>query len=80
MQCRRCGGKGQIISTPCKTCKGQGLQREQKTITITVPPGTDIGTRMRVPGYGMAGPDGAKPGNLYVVVEVEPDPLFKVLY
>ena len=37
--CRRCGGQGHIISTPCKKCRGKGRVTETKTITIPVPAG-----------------------------------------
>ena len=37
--CRRCGGQGHIISTPCKKCRGKGRVTETKTVTIPVPAG-----------------------------------------
>ena len=37
--CRRCGGQGHIISTPCKKCHGKGRVTETKTVTIPVPAG-----------------------------------------
>ncbi len=45
------------------------------TITLTVPPGTSSGKRMRVKGHGVD-PKGDKPGDLYAEVEIElPDSL-----
>ena len=38
--CRRCGGQGSILSTPCKKCRGKGKVNETKTITIPIPAGT----------------------------------------
>ena len=35
--CDRCGGRGKIIETPCRTCDGTGRLRRQKTIEITIP-------------------------------------------
>ena len=37
--CRRCGGQGHFINTPCKKCRGKGKVAETKTITIPVPAG-----------------------------------------
>ncbi|PFX19873.1 DnaJ-like subfamily A member 3, mitochondrial [Stylophora pistillata] len=38
--CRRCGGQGVFISSPCKKCHGKGRVNETKTITIPVPAGS----------------------------------------
>lgn len=37
--CRRCGGQGHIITTPCKKCRGKGSVHETKTISIPIPAG-----------------------------------------
>ncbi|RYG43056.1 molecular chaperone DnaJ, partial [archaeon] len=29
--CRKCGGEGTTIKSPCKTCSGKGVVRETKT-------------------------------------------------
>jgi len=42
-----------------------------------VPPGVDTGTRLRVSGEGELGSHGGPPGDLYVVINVEPHPFFK---
>src|SRR5438093_7510751 len=44
---------------------------------ITVPPGTDIGTRIRIRGQGAAGRSGTPPGDLLVTFRVQPDRFFR---
>lgn len=75
--CPRCGGEGQIIPTPCHECRGQQRVRSKKRITVTIPPGVDDGTRVRVSGGGNAGLDGGPPGHLYVFLSVKPHPYFR---
>lgn len=73
--CARCGGRGTIIKTRCKPCGGEGVVAKPKTVTVTFPAGIDGGQRLRVPGQGLPGPNGA--GDLYVEVDVEEDPKFE---
>jgi curved DNA-binding protein len=39
-------------------------------VTLTIPPGTDSGTKLRVRGKGIPSPSGGAPGDLYAVVQV----------
>ncbi|HIE43784.1 MAG TPA: molecular chaperone DnaJ [Candidatus Omnitrophica bacterium] len=74
--CSRCGGEGRIIATPCSTCAGTGRVRKGKKITVTIPPGVDTDSQLKIRGEGEAGMKGAPPGDLYVVIHVEKDPFF----
>ena len=74
--CPMCLGRGQVPSKPCPTCKGSGEVRTRKTVNITVPPGTETGTRVRVAGQGGRGDDGGPPGDLIINFEVQPDRFF----
>ncbi len=74
--CPRCGGAGRIVTTPCKTCRGSGAQRRKEQIKVRIPAGVHAGARIRVRGRGAAGGAGGQAGDLYVVVHVEPHPLF----
>lgn len=74
--CERCGGAGRIVSTPCKTCRGSGVQRRKEEIKVRIPAGVKDGARIRVKGRGGAGGAGATAGDLYVVVRVAPHSLF----
>jgi molecular chaperone DnaJ len=44
---------------------------------VSIPPGVDNGTRIRLAGEGEAGSHGGPRGNLYIVVEVDSHPIFR---
>jgi len=44
---------------------------------VSIPPGADDGTRVRVKGKGAPGAAGGEAGDLYLVIEVQPHPTFK---
>lgn len=76
MTCSTCNGTGES-STPCNTCRGDGRVRKAKKISLKVPAGVDSGSRLRVRSEGSAGRRGGGPGDLYVFIEVLPDPVLK---
>ena len=75
--CPTCGGEGSSIKNPCLKCSGTGQVKKQKTISVTIPPGVDTGTRIRISGEGEPGQRGAGNGDLYIFVEVQKDKLFE---
>ncbi len=75
--CVRCGGKGKIVTEPCKVCKGSGRVRKTRKIDVSIPPGVDTGTRMRVSGEGEAGKNGGPNGDLFILLEVAADKRFQ---
>jgi molecular chaperone DnaJ len=75
--CPRCRGAGRVIKHACATCAGQGAVERARKVNVTFPAGIDGGQRLRVPGQGMAGPNGAQAGDLYVEVDVEADARFE---
>jgi molecular chaperone DnaJ len=44
---------------------------------VSIPPGSDTGTRIRLKGQGQPGREGAPAGDLLVTLEVEPDRFFR---
>ena len=74
--CPQCGGSGQTVSDPCPSCAGAGRVEKKRRLKVAVPAGVEDGTRLRVVGEGEAGTRGGPPGDLYVVVRVEPHELF----
>ena len=74
--CTQCGGQGMVISDPCVSCKGAGRVRRFHELKVKIPPGVDNGSRLKLRGEGEGGFAGGSPGDLYVVVQVEPHPLF----
>jgi molecular chaperone DnaJ len=75
--CPRCRGSGTIVEKPCKRCHGSGRERQTKRYAVKIPAGARSGTRVRLKGKGEPGRNGGPPGDLYVVVDVEPSPLFE---
>jgi molecular chaperone DnaJ len=75
--CPRCYGQGQFIVDPCENCQGTGWVHVQRKVLVRVPPGVDTGSRLRLRGEGEPGEAGGPPGDLYVVIYVEPHSLFE---
>lgn len=75
--CPACRGEGVTVQSPCPRCGGDKRLRVTREISVTIPPGVDTGTRIRLTGEGEMGERGGPPGNLYIVVEVEPHPVFR---
>ena len=68
--CTRCGGMGEIVSSPCADCRGEGRRTEERTFTVDIPAGVDSGSTLRLGGRGATGPRGGGAGDLYVHVRV----------
>jgi molecular chaperone DnaJ len=75
--CEACRGEGQVVKSPCADCRGRGRVEGKKRLNVRVPAGVEDGMRLRVPGEGEAGLSGGPPGDLYVVMSVNPHPLFQ---
>ncbi len=75
--CPRCRGRGMTASKACKKCGGVGEVDVGKRLMVTVPAGTDSGTKVRLKGQGQRHPTGGKPGDLVVTFEVKPDRFFR---
>lgn len=74
--CPTCHGAGEVIAEPCAACHGEGRVDKTKTLSISVPPGVDEGTRIRLTGEGEAGARGAPAGDLYIFLHVAKHALF----
>ncbi|MBX2999345.1 MAG: molecular chaperone DnaJ [Caldilineaceae bacterium] len=74
--CPNCGGEGEIVKTPCTKCNGRKRVQVTRKLKVNVPAGVDEGTRIRLAGEGEAGMLGGPPGNLFVVITIEPHPIF----
>ncbi|HTP59820.1 MAG TPA: molecular chaperone DnaJ [Spirochaetia bacterium] len=75
--CPSCNGEGEIIEKPCTTCRGSGLVRRNRTVTVTIPAGIEDGKRLSLSGQGDAGTNGARDGDLYIFLRVQPHELFE---
>jgi molecular chaperone DnaJ len=74
--CSRCGGRGYLIDSPCKECRGRGTVEKSRKISVIIPAGVEDGHTLRLRGEGNAGESGVPPGDLYVVLNVAPHRLF----
>lgn len=69
--CPNCAGKGSVIKSPCRSCRGHGRVEREKTIEVKIPAGVETGSRLRLTGEGEAGVGGGPSGDLYVVIHVK---------
>jgi molecular chaperone DnaJ len=75
--CRRCGGEGIIIKTPCAECGGRGTIKGKRTIDFKIPAGVHSGSRLRLHGEGEAGDKGGSRGDLYMIIQVKEHDIFE---
>ena len=75
--CPRCRGEGAIIQEPCQSCGGKGAVRNTHDIPLNIDKGVDTGFKYQLQGEGEAGANGAPPGDLFVVINVEPHERFQ---
>jgi len=75
--CPTCRGKGKIIKDPCPFCHGQGRRKQNKKLSVKIPPGVDTGDRIRLAGEGEAGEAPSQPGDLYIEIHIRPHAIFE---
>jgi molecular chaperone DnaJ len=75
--CPRCEGRGRFIPSPCPTCRGNGRTHKRSKVKFRIPAGVDRGQRLRIQGEGEAGVGNGGPGDLFVVFDLESDPLYE---
>ena len=75
--CPVCRGEGETVPIPCSKCNGEKRVYATRKLSVTIPPGVDHGTQIRLAGEGEMGQRGAPSGRLYVVLNVEPHPVFQ---
>lgn len=76
-ECQTCQGQGTLIEKKCTQCHGQGRVNRKETVTVKIPAGIADGQRIKLSGKGEAGTRGVPSGDLYLQIEVKPDPIFK---
>jgi molecular chaperone DnaJ len=79
MTAHPCGAcrDGEEIVTPCERCDGRGRVPARTTVPIDVPAGVTDGMELRIGGGGHAGRAGGPPGDLYLSINVDEDPVFE---
>ena len=76
VNCNDCAGEGQIISNPCKQCKGRGFERQKRKLAVTIPAGIEDGNQLKLTGEGEASTNGGRPGDLFLSVNIKNHPIF----
>ncbi|KAK2916837.1 hypothetical protein QQF64_025480 [Cirrhinus molitorella] len=66
--CRRCGGRGSVITSPCTACRGTGQTKQRRTVTVPVPAGIEDGQTVRMPV-------GKK--EIFITFRVQKSPIFR---
>ncbi|KAF3687962.1 DnaJ -like protein subfamily A member 3, mitochondrial DnaJ protein Tid-1 [Channa argus] len=66
--CRRCGGTGSIINTPCALCRGSRQTKKRQTVTVPVPAGVEDGQTVRM---------SVKKGEILITFRVQRSPVFR---
>uniref|UniRef100_A0A8C2HVP8 DnaJ heat shock protein family (Hsp40) member A3a n=1 Tax=Cyprinus carpio TaxID=7962 RepID=A0A8C2HVP8_CYPCA len=66
--CRRCGGRGSVITSPCTACRGTGQTKQRRNVTVPVPAGIEDGQTVRMPV-------GKK--EIFIMFRVQKSPIFR---
>jgi len=74
--CQNCAGEGKVIKEPCQTCHGDGRVQGDATIRVQIPAGVSEGNYIPLRGEGNVGKRGGPAGDIIVVIEEEPHPVF----
>ncbi|MBN2789543.1 MAG: molecular chaperone DnaJ [Candidatus Delongbacteria bacterium] len=69
--CSACDGLGEIITEKCPNCSGEGRTRDDKTISIKIPPGVSEGQYITLSGEGNAGKRKGPAGDLIAIIVEE---------
>ncbi len=76
VECSECFGDGKIPEKICKKCNGSGVVNDKVEIDIKIPAGMENDNQLRIKGKGES-IQGGQNGDLYIIIEVEPDLNFK---
>ncbi|MBP7211525.1 DnaJ domain-containing protein [bacterium] len=76
--CPNCKGRKFINGAKCAICNGSGEESSHKKITVKIPAQIKNGAKIRIAGEGNRGQYGGNNGNLYLIVKIENDSIFKI--
>lgn len=74
--CPRCSGRGRVVTHPCSSCRGSGIERKPRQVKVRIPAGVKDGQRIKLKGRGTPGRNGGPAGDLFVLVRVGHHALF----
>ncbi|KAG6393232.1 hypothetical protein SASPL_147468 [Salvia splendens] len=61
----------------CKSCRGKRVVKGPKTVKVNIMAGVDNNDTIKIPRSGGSDPDGNQPGDLFVMIKVKEDPVFR---
>ncbi len=67
--CPQCGGEGEVITSKCHECHGNGIVKGEEVVTFKIPAGVAEGMQLSVSGKGNYAARGGVPGDLLVLIE-----------
>lgn len=74
--CTNCDGTGEVIASPCKTCRGDGRTRKESMVSAKIPAGVHAGNYMTLRGEGNAARRNGQQGDLIVLIDEKDHQLF----
>jgi len=74
--CQVCQGRGNVIESPCGTCRGGGIEKRPREVKTRLPAGVKDGQTIRLKGRGGPGRNGGPNGDLLVELTVMPHDRF----
>ena len=77
--CPQCEGTGKAIHDLCNVCRGTGSIQKQTKILVKIKKGVDSGYKIKIPNAGEPSKSAisGEPGDLYIVLNILPDPIFE---
>jgi molecular chaperone DnaJ len=72
--CPTCNGEGSVVTSKCGSCKGEGRNYAEETVSLDIPAGVQEGMQLSLSGKGNAGERGGPSGDLIVLIEEEQHP------
>lgn len=75
--CTSCNGRGKIIKNKCSRCHGNGHNRIQKDIDLSIPAGAKDGMGFKIQGAGEPGMNGIN-GDLIIILHIKQDDIFQL--
>ncbi len=75
--CSTCHGTGKVITKKCHVCHGSGYEVKEEILNIDIPAGVENGTVLQMKNKGNVISNEYLPGDLYVIINIEEDPIFK---
>lgn len=75
--CKHCMGKKFINGSKCPICGGSGEQNIHKKINVKIPANVKSGSKIRIAEEGNKGSNGGRDGDLYLIIKIEDNSIFK---